>query len=57
MYNVRERELEKVDQIQTQEYVSRFEPLLYVLAFTQKNFYYIHTGPSIKGLKVHLEGG
>ena len=40
----RERELEKVDQTQTQRYVSRFEPLLYVPAFTQKDFHYIvHT--------------
>jgi len=32
----RERELEIVDQSQTTRYVSRFEPLLYVPAFTQK---------------------
>ena len=28
--------------------VSRFEPLLYVPAFTQKDFYYVHKGTSIK---------
>jgi len=39
-----------VDQMQTQRYVSKFEPLLYVPAFTQKDFLYIHTGPSTKGL-------
>ena len=34
-----------VDQTQTPKYVSRFEPLLYVLAFTQKDFHYIvHIG-------------
>ena len=26
-----------------------FEPLLYVPIFTQKDFHYVHTGPSIKG--------
>ena len=36
--------LEIVDQSQTTRYVSRFELLLYVPAFTQKDFYYIvHT--------------
>ena len=42
---MRERESEEiVYQTQTQRYVSRFEPLLYVPAFTQKDFYYIvHT--------------
>ena len=44
MLNKREREreresLELVDQAQTQRYVSRFEPLLYVPAFTQKDFH------------------
>ena len=38
-----------MDQTQTTRYVLRFEPLLYVPAFTQKNFYYVHTGPSTKG--------
>jgi len=32
-----------------QRYVSRFEPLLYVPAFTQKDFHYVHTGPPTKG--------
>ena len=46
----RERELEKVDQTQTTRYVSRFEPLLYVPAVTQKDFYYIvHTGLPTQG--------
>ena len=31
--------LELVDQLQTRRYVSRFEPLLYVPAFTQKDFH------------------
>jgi len=33
----------------TQEYILRFKPSLYVLAFTQKDFHYIHQGPSTKG--------
>ena len=35
--------------MQTQGYVSRFEPLLYVPAFTQKDFHYVHTGPPTQG--------
>jgi len=35
--------------MQTQEYISSFEPLLYVPAFTQKNFHYVLQGPSTKG--------
>ena len=38
-----------MDQTQTPTYVSRFEPLLYVPAFTQKDFHYVHTGPPTKG--------
>jgi len=38
-----------VDQTQTIRYVSRFEPLLYVPTFTQKDFHYIHIRPSTKG--------
>ena len=39
-----------MDQSQTQRYVSRFEPLLYVPAFTQKDFHYIvHTGLPTQG--------
>jgi len=38
-----------VDQTQTTRYISRFEPLLYVPSFTQKDFHYVHTGPSTKG--------
>ena len=40
--------IEKI-QTQTRGYVSRFEPLLYVSAFTQKDFHYIHARPSTKG--------
>ena len=48
MQDIREREreresLEIVDQSQTPKYVSRFEPLLYVPAFTQKDFHYMST--------------
>ena len=32
----------------TPRYISRFEPLLYVPAFIQKDFQYIHTGPPTK---------
>ena len=42
---LRDREI----QTQTQGYVSRFEPPLYVLAFTQKDFHYVNQGPSTKG--------
>ena len=38
-----------MDQTQTTRYVSWFEPLLYFPAFTQKDFHYVHTGPSTKG--------
>ena len=34
-----------MDQTQTSRYFLRFEPLLYVPAFTQKDFHYVHTGP------------
>ena len=43
MQDIIEIGLEIVDQIQTTRYVLRFEPLLYVPAFTQKNFHYVHT--------------
>ena len=36
--------------MQILRYFSRFERLLYVSAFTQKDFHYVHTGPSTKGL-------
>jgi len=39
-----------VYQTQAQRYVLRFEPPLYVPAFTQNDFHYVHTGPSTKGL-------
>ena len=39
-----------MDQSQTLRYVLRFESLLYVLAFTQKDFHYIvHTGLPTQG--------
>ena len=38
-----------MDQTQVIRYVSRFESLLYVSAFTHKNFHYVHIGPSTKG--------
>ena len=46
MQDIKEREresLEIVDQSQTTRYVSRFEPPLYVPAFTQKDFHYTST--------------
>ena len=54
MHNIREREsLEIVDQTQTPRYVSRFEPLLYIPAFTQKDFHYIvHTGLLTQGIPI-----
>ena len=48
MQDIREIELEIVDKTQTPRYVSRFESLLYVPAFTQKDFHYVHTGPPTK---------
>ena len=38
-----------MDQTQTPRYVSRFEPLLYVPAFTQKDFHYVPQRASTKG--------
>ena len=38
-----------MDQTQIPRYVSKLELLLYVTAFTQKDFHYVHTGPSTKG--------
>ena len=45
MLDIREIELEIVDQTQTPRFVSRF----YISAFTQKDFHYIHTGPPTQG--------
>ena len=45
---MREIDLEIVNQTQTPRYVSRFEQLLYVPAFTQKDFHYVHVGPFTK---------
>ena len=39
-----------MDQTQAPRYVSRFEPLLYIPTFTQKDFHYIvHTGLPTQG--------
>ena len=43
------RELERKIRTQIEGNVSRFEPLLYVPAFTQKDFHYVHTESSTKG--------
>ena len=43
---LKDRETQK----QTQGYVSRFEPLLYVPAFVQKDFHYVHQGPPQRDL-------
>ena len=48
MQDIREIELSDNGSNATR-YVLRFEPLLYVPAFTQKDFYYVHTGPFTKG--------
>jgi len=40
---------ERKIQTQIHGYILRFEPLLYVSAFTQKDFHYIHKGPFTKG--------
>ena len=47
--DIREIELRDSGSNANNRYVSRFEPLLYVPAFTQKDFHNVHTGPSIKG--------
>ena len=45
----RNRELrDKEIQTQIQEYISRFEPPLYVPAFIQKDFHYVYQRPSTK---------
>ena len=38
--------------MQIRGYASRFEPLHYVLAFTQKDFHYVHQGPFTKGTSI-----
>jgi len=38
--------------MQTPRYVLRFEPLVYVPAFTQKDFHYVHTGPPTRGTSI-----
>ena len=49
MQDIREKELRDSGSTQIARYVSRFEPLLFVPASTQKDFQYVHTGPSTKG--------
>jgi len=49
MQDIREKELREKIQMQTRGYVLRFEPLLYIPTFTQKDFHYVHTRPSTKG--------
>ena len=55
MQDIREIELEIVDQTQTPRYISRFEQLLYVPAFTQKNFHYVHTVLPTQGTSRNLQ--
>ena len=43
MQDIKEIELEIVDQMQTPKYISRFEQLLYVSVFTKKDFHYMST--------------
>ena len=47
MQDIKERQ--RKIQMQTQGCVSRFEPLLYALAFKQKDLHYVHPGPFTKG--------
>ena len=49
MQDIREIEFRNNEPNANTRYVSRFEPLLYVPAFTQKDFHYIHTGPPTQG--------
>ena len=48
MQDVREIEFRDSGSTHTTRYVSRFEPLLYVPAFTQKNFHNVHVGTFTK---------
>ena len=49
MQDIRKKEFRDSGSNTTPRYVSRFESLLYIPAFTQKDFHYIHTGPPTKG--------
>ena len=50
MQDIREIEFRDSESKETPRYISRFEPLLYVPAFTQKDFHYIvHTGLPTQG--------
>ena len=49
MQDIREIELRISGPTQTSIYVLRFKPLLYVSAFTQKDFNYVDTGPPTHG--------
>ena len=46
--DIRETEFRDNGSYANPRYVSRFDPLLYVPAFTQKDFHYVHAGPPIK---------
>ena len=57
MQDMKRESLEIVDQSQITRYVSRFEPLIYIPAFTQKNFHYIvHTGLPTQGTSTEYLG-
>jgi len=47
--DIREIELRDSGSNANNKICSRFKPLLYVPAFTQKDFHYVHIGPSTKG--------
>ena len=50
MQDIKERvEKEEDGQTQAQGHVSRFEPPLYIPAFLQKDFHYVHQEPTTKG--------
>ena len=49
MQDIKSKKLRDRISNETRRYVSRFEPLLNIPAFTQKDFHYVHTRPSTKG--------
>ena len=49
MQDIREIELRDSGSNANTKICFEVESLLYVLAFTQKDFHYVHTGPSTKG--------
>ena len=53
MQDIKNRELkDRRSNTNTKKNVLRFELLLYVLTFTQKDFHYVHQRPSTKGLSL-----